>query len=194
MTATTEHPLPAPLSLDEWRDFVTQAPEDERYELVEGIPEMVPSESFRNCRAAFRIGSLIEAATDRSYVAVPRVAVALTKDTRRPTARIPDLSVVSSQTAARLSPQAWWLAPADVALVVEVVSPCSSARDWLTKAAEYARAGVPAYLVVDPARDLLTLFDNPAGGAYPPPVGDGASVTLRLGEHPVPITMADTRD
>lgn len=113
---------------------------------------------------------------------------------KRPTARVPDLVVVSAAVAARLPHEAWWVPPTDVTLVVEVVSPSSSARDWLAKAGEYARAGVPRYLVVDPERQLLSLFEGPSDGGYPPPDGDGQSVTLRLDQHAVTISLADTRD
>lgn len=192
MTAMT--PLPTPMDLDAWRQLVTHSPDDEQYELVEGIPEMVPSGSFVNSRAAFRLGTRIEAATGREFVAVTQVAVAMTADSTKPTVRIPDLVVVSAGVAGGFTAEDWWVSPADVALVVEVVSPSSAARDWLTKAAEYARAGVGAYLVVDPRRDLLTLFEAPVAGTYPPPAGDGSSVSLRLGAHTVALTMADTRD
>lgn len=193
MTAIAHTALPSPLDLDAWHDFLESRPEDERYELVQGIPEMVPSESLSNLRAAFRIGMAVEEATGGEFVALAHASVAMAPRSKRPTARIPDLVVVPTEVAARFSRTAWWLPPTDVALVVELVSPSSSARDWLTKADEYARAGVPRYLVVDPERQLLSLFEAPVDGAYPPPAGDGASVTLQLGEHSVRLTLADIR-
>lgn len=54
----------------------------------------------------------------------------------------------------------------EVELVVEVVSPSSRHYDWIDKAKGYAQAGVPLYLVIDPAREEIALFQEPEGSEY----------------------------
>ena len=64
-------------------------------------------------------------------------------------------------------PPAVWLAPADIALAVEIVSRGSEAIDQVVKVAEYARAGIPQYWTV--ARDAartVTQFRLTDSGLY----------------------------
>ncbi|MBI4601042.1 MAG: Uma2 family endonuclease [Planctomycetes bacterium] len=48
-------------------------------------------------------------------------------------------------------------------LVVEVVSPDDPARDWVKKVAEYAKAGIPEYWIVDPKQRKVAVFTLGAG-------------------------------
>lgn len=48
----------------------------------------------------------------------------------------------------------------------EVVSPSSIEADYIDKAHIYAEAGVPEYLIVDPARETWTLHTSPSDGEY----------------------------
>jgi Uma2 family endonuclease len=49
----------------------------------------------------------------------------------------------------------WW----DYAdLAIEVVSPDDPNRDYVTKRADYASAGVPEYWIVDPAEEKITIL------------------------------------
>ncbi|MEU1209439.1 Uma2 family endonuclease [Nocardia sp. NPDC005825] len=48
----------------------------------------------------------------------------------------------------------------------EVVSPSSIEADHIDKARIYAEAGVPEYLIVDPARETWTLHTSPSDGEY----------------------------
>ncbi|MBI4604907.1 MAG: Uma2 family endonuclease, partial [Planctomycetes bacterium] len=41
---------------------------------------------------------------------------------------------------------------------VEVVSPDDPARDWVKKVAEYAKAGIPEYWIVDPRQRVIAVF------------------------------------
>ena len=58
--------------------------------------------------------------------------------------------------------------------------------------ADYARAGIPAYLVVDLTDDphRITLFEQPESGDYTRITG-GARVTLTLPEGELTLTPAD---
>ena len=51
------------------------------------------------------------------------------------------------------------------ALAVEVPSPDQAQRDY-AKAAGYARAGVPVYLIVDRTRRVWVMLTEPEGGTY----------------------------
>ena len=92
----------------------------------------------------------------------------------------------------------------DVRLVVETVSPGSVRTDRVAKRREYARAGIPNYLIVDVRGEtpVLTLYDvlrrdGPGTGTragattYADAVGDGSAVTLRIDGHEITLTAAD---
>jgi Uma2 family endonuclease len=69
--------------------------------------------------------------------------------------RIPDLSILSAPRPATTL----WLAPTDLLLVSEIISPGSAATDQLIKVAEYARARIPRYWTVGrDAQNTVTLF------------------------------------
>ncbi len=76
--------------------------------------------------------------------------------------RIPDLTVWSSP-----QPRSVWLGLADLVLVMEIVSPGSSAVDQVVKVQEYAAAGIPRYWVVErDAAQTVTLHVLGADKAY----------------------------
>ena len=51
--------------------------------------------------------------------------------------------------------------PAEVLLVVEVVSPSNHTNDYVEKVHDYAAMGIEHYLVVDPRKSTLTVFGDP---------------------------------
>jgi Uma2 family endonuclease len=76
---------------------------------------------------------------------------------------IPDLTIVPPH------PRMWGddeVYGEDTNLVVEVVSPSSVHDDHAVKPREYARAGVPLYLLIDPAQSIAILFSLPAEKGY----------------------------
>jgi Uma2 family endonuclease len=70
----------------------------------------------------------------------------------------PDVVFFSTQRARGKSQR---LVPPD--LVVEVISPDSRRRDTLTKRADYERAGVSEYWIIDPPRETMTFLRLQAG-------------------------------
>lgn len=54
-------------------------------------------------------------------------------------------------------------------LVVEVLSPSTAAKDRKHKRRLYEAAGVPEYLLIDPANRLVELYGLDADGRYSPP-------------------------
>ena len=89
----------------------------------------------------------------------------------------PDILVILRKNISRLTDHGI-TGPPD--LVVEVLSPSNRKQDLVTKAAEYAGAGVPEYWVVDPSNDRIEV-NRLEGGAYVAVVsadGNGRSVIL----------------
>jgi Uma2 family endonuclease len=76
--------------------------------------------------------------------------------------RTPDLAVLPSPAPdQRPGP----IPPSDVLLVVEVVSPGSVTTDRITKPAQYATAGIPAYWRVETSPEVSLTAYEPALGA-----------------------------
>lgn len=86
--------------------------------------------------------------------------------------REPDLLYAAKEHLSRLR-SVYLEGPAD--LVVEIVSPDSRRRDRIEKLAEYERAGVPKYWIVDPERREAEFHQLDSGGAYRrvPPDAEG---------------------
>lgn len=74
---------------------------------------------------------------------------------------VPDLFVARESAVDRGGAA---LDPADVLLVVEVISPSNAGRDLVLKRHEYAAAGIPLYWLVEPRKQTLTVLLNGAGG------------------------------
>ncbi|WP_430498887.1 Uma2 family endonuclease [Micromonospora trifolii] len=97
---------------------------------------------------------------------------------------VPDLFVASESA---LDSGGAALDPADVRLVVEVISPSNAGRDLVLKRHEYAAVGIPLYWLVEPRKQTLTVLVNGAGGYREQavfPVGEVYST-----EQPFPLTL-----
>lgn len=169
------------MTLAEWDQLEVEG----SAELVQGVLVMSPSESFLNRRAAARVSAVLGVVPGIEWV--QEMDILLDDDPLVPTVRCPDVVVLRAGSVGDVAR----LDPADVVLVVEVVSESSVETDWVTKRREYAQAGIPAYLVVDRHAGRLVLFDRIVEGRYADAVGDGVSVTLRLGEHTLPLRLDD---
>jgi len=75
---------------------------------------------------------------------------------------IPDVVVVRQSGIRRGS----GLQPADVLLVVEVLSPSNARTDLVLKRHDYAAEGIPAYWIVDPEKHTLTVLEHDGGEHY----------------------------
>lgn len=170
--------LPRSMTLDQWSRLDVERP----VELVEGVPVVSPFELAPNIRVAMKVGHLVESA-GAGLLAYPQLALAVSADDPA-TVRVPDLVVTRAEIGdvAVVSAQ-------DVELVVEVVSATSVERDWVTKRAEYAAAGVPRYLVVDRFARRIVVFDEVVDGRYVEPA-DTDVARLRLDGAVCDITLA----
>ncbi len=143
--------LAEPLAGFTWGDYRTW-PDDERWELIDGVAyAMSPAPSIRHQEVVGRLFSRIEQQLRgrpcRPFVAPTDVKLSETDVVQ------PDVLVVCDP--ARITPSHIEGAPD---LIVEVLSPGSSARDLRDKKALYERAGVGEYLVVDPLEHYAVRF------------------------------------
>lgn len=185
---------PVHLDLQEWDRFCNQ--HDDAYELVRGIPTVAPSEAGTNLNAAQILARILHRHAGSEFRALPGYGVLLSAHDGESTVRQPDL-VVLPRAVDISEPR---VRACDVTLVVEVVSPSSIERDWITKRAEYAAAGIPAYLVIDVSAPVptLTLFNRIEGEGhgvrYADPDGDGLQVLLAIGPYDVRVAAATLLD
>ena len=82
---------------------------------------------------------------------------------QRKTCYIPD-TLVTTETALGRDDQVF--AAADIALVVEVLSPSNARVDLILKRHDYGAAGIPQYWIVDTQRRTLTVLSDPYADGY----------------------------
>ncbi|MEI5099354.1 Uma2 family endonuclease [Streptomyces sp. PmtG] len=72
----------------------------------------------------------------------------------------------------------------DVLAAVEIVSTESDDNDYVTKVAKYSRFGIETYLILDPFKQLCTLYEGSSGTGYRKKTEHpyGASIDLKLSD------------
>ncbi len=154
MTTTTTKPM----TLAEYLDFDDGT--DTRYELIDGQPIAMSTESDLNDRIALFLQLCFLQAGIPFYCLSMRTQVAVSG--RLANARQPDLIVMSEETAAALKGAKHRLITHDMPppmLVVEVVSPKQGDRDYRHKRTEYAGRHIAEYWVVDPILQKVTVME-----------------------------------
>ncbi|MFJ3763700.1 Uma2 family endonuclease [Streptomyces sp. NPDC090082] len=153
---------------NDWDDLIRRwesmdRPAGCKVEIIEGIITVAPTPSARHNNIAYRVLRRLAAAIPEEWGVYQTQSVAIPT---RLSAFIPDLLV--APLAAVDGPA--HLVPAAVGeLVVEVTSPSNAGTDRITKAAGYAEAGVPLYLLIDqfaPGGPTVTLYGEPKGDVY----------------------------
>lgn len=148
------------LTLDEFEEL----PEDNsrRYELQEGVLHVTPKAASLHQRVVLRLGTELDRQLHADWEALPGVQVVL-EHQWPPTLRIPDAVIaptgVIDENPNRLSAR-------DVAVAIEVVSPGSRRTDRLMKRHEYAKAGIPAYWVLEIDSTVTLSAGRLVDGAY----------------------------
>ncbi|MGW1839870.1 Uma2 family endonuclease [Streptomyces sp. BBFR2] len=153
----------------EWDDTVriweqTDAPEGCKVEIIEGIVTVSPPPDTVHNFIADKIQR-------RLYTVLPEDwGIYQTLGAEVPSRKglyIPDLAVVPDAVVRDVT---GCYVPAGAAeLVVEITSKANASHDRIAKAAGYARAGVPLYLLVDrwaPGGPTITLYGEPGGDVY----------------------------
>ncbi|MEU1304881.1 Uma2 family endonuclease [Streptomyces shenzhenensis] len=178
-----------------WDDLVRyweemEWPEGSKVEIIEGIITVSPSPAYRHNVAAARIQRHLYSVIPYDWEIFQTQAIAVPS---RMGMLVPDLVVAPLQDGEVDSH-----IPAALAeLVVEVTSKSNARHDRVTKAAAYATAGIPLYLLVDrwaPGGPTVTLYGEPKGEVYrvlsavkfgdPVTLPEPFGVTIDTGEFP----------
>ncbi|SOD84223.1 Uma2 family endonuclease [Streptomyces sp. Ag109_G2-15] len=180
-----------------WDDLVRyweemEWPEGSKVEIIEGIITVSPSPAFRHNVIAERIQRRLYSVIPDDWGIFQTLSIAVPS---RLGMLIPDLLVTPVQER----PETDSYIPAALAeLVVEVTSKSNARHDRVSKAAAYATAGIPLYLLVDswaPGGPTATLYGEPKGEVYrtlsavkfgdPIKLPEPFDVTIDTGEFPV---------
>jgi Uma2 family endonuclease len=146
-----------------WEEFVEWCDEDTWAEWVDGEVIVFVPTSIAHAQLARFLLFLINLFAQVHHLGEVLAAPTLMRLPSRPSGREPDLLFVAREHLDRLRPT-WIEGPAD--LVIEIVSPESEERDWETKRAEYAAAGIPEYWVLDRDKQDAAFFLLGADGQY----------------------------
>ena len=136
-----------------YEDYLN-APEDERYELLDGELVMTPASGEPHQRVSIRLGwKLIQFVAEHrlgEVYSAPFDVVLSDTDVVQP-----DLLFVSNERADIITPANLQGAPD---LVVEILSPSTAERDKTFKYALYAEHGVEEYWIVDTDAKTITVL------------------------------------
>jgi Uma2 family endonuclease len=139
---------------------VFEAPPGHKVEVIGGTLVVGPSPPAHQQL----VHASVRAQLDRLLPTHLTVTSSVTLDMRATTERyVPDLAAMKGSA---LDSGGGLLDTDQAELVAEIVSPSNSGHDRVTKVRGYAASGVPIYLLVDPLDASVTLFYEPAGGAY----------------------------
>jgi len=184
-----------PYTVDDLDDPVRFPPDEGTYEMRDGWVLMSPWHGLSheiiidNAKAALR-SATIEAGI-KARVITPRIA---TPDGTR-NSRIPDIAVVDAAALAADMRAGRKYLTGGVLIVVEVVSPDRAAEDHIAKVADYARAGIEWYWLIDTDPDLMVTILRLVGTTYVRHAAVIAGETLTISEpFPVRIDVAALRD
>lgn len=153
-------------------EYMELEPDGYRYELIDGVVCMSPSPTPRHQNVATRIAAQLQGFLDDHPIGYVfhEIDVDLGATLgRKGVVYRPDVAVVVAEQSGSI-PERIESAPV---LVVEVLSPSTRQLDLVTKRADYARAGVREYWLVDPDAGSMT-FLRLHDGQYVeiPPDGD----------------------
>jgi Uma2 family endonuclease len=138
-------------------DDLVDLPEDLRYELIEGRLVLTPHAVTIHNFIGRKTADAIEEFSPHGFSVDQEQAVLR----NRRNELCPDVMILRDESATR-SP----VRPADVLLVVEVVSKSSKAIDRREKLEWYAEMRIPSYWIIDPLPERVTLTEfrlGPAG-------------------------------
>jgi Uma2 family endonuclease len=158
-TSRGEVPVPEQMTLAEFERL--DWPEDDRWELIEGVPCMTPSGNFEHQELAGLLLDCLRAKlVARGFRAVADIDVVFPG---QESYLRPDISVFAPDRV----PHPTSLPVRELpALVVELLSRSTAANDLGPKLAIYERAGVGEYWVANPATGSLGIFTRGDDGVY----------------------------
>ncbi|MGW4199518.1 Uma2 family endonuclease [Streptomyces sp. NPDC004726] len=153
----------------EWDDLVriwqeTDAPEGCKVEIIEGIVTVSPPPSNAHNRIADRVQRRLYTVLPEEWGIYQTLGAAVPS---RDGLYIPDLAVAPEEILER--EDGHFIPAAAAELIVEITSKSNASHDRIKKAAGYAQAGVPLYLLIDswaPGGPTVTLYGEPKNGVY----------------------------
>lgn len=161
---------------------VAALPDDgNRYELIDGVLDVVPSPSLPHQSVQARLLKLLFAGEEPDWRTLAAPFDILAEDT----AVQPDIIVIP-----RTPPYAGILKEIPV-LAVEILSPSTAVRDLNTKFRRYERAGIASYWVVDPINPRLIAWEL-RDGRYDK-VADVADAESWTATQPFEVTITPAR-
>ncbi|MGW5667953.1 Uma2 family endonuclease [Micromonospora sp. NPDC003776] len=162
-------------------DDLQDLPEDgQDYEIFDGSLLVSPHADVLPGAVANRLRRLLDQQAPPGLLVGQDIGVSA----KRSSYFVPDLFVAREDALDRGGPA---LAPADVLLVVEVVSPGNAGRDLVLKRHEYGVADIPCYWLVEPRKQTVTVLANTGAGYREAEVRSAADV-LRT-DHPFPLVL-----
>lgn len=130
------------------------APEDERYELLDGELLIIPSPKEAHQKSLLKLSATLYYEIERADIghvyAAPFDVILTDNDVAQP-----DVVFVSPERAHIITPDNIRGAPD---LAIEILSPSTARRDLIAKRRLYARHGVREYWIVDTARRTIELL------------------------------------
>jgi Uma2 family endonuclease len=156
---------------DDWDDLVrlweeTDAPEGCKVEIIDGIITVAPPPNGRHNRVADVVHRELYTAIPQDWGIYQTLGVV---QPRRTGMYIPDLVVVPHDVIDELDDDTPYASLTRAELVVEITSKSNANHDRIKKAAGYAQAGVPLYLLIDghaPGGPTITLYGEPKDDVY----------------------------
>jgi len=147
----------------EWTlDDLVDLPEDgSRYEILDGSLLVSPMPALPHGRAVTRLQRALYGQAPERFAVGQNLGVL--RHTVSQTYLVPDLMIILDEALDR---NGLALRPADVMVVVEVLSPKRHAIDLVTKRHYYGTMGVSQYWIVDPVIARLVVLRAEKDGVY----------------------------
>lgn len=156
-------------------EFLAWAPDqDGRWELIDGRPVRMPSETFGHIDVKFFVCLVLKEIVAASGVELHVLSDGATVRIDPQNANEPDALVYGGPKRALST-----IELSDPVIVVEVVSPTSGSRDKVRKRQDYfSLPSVAHYLVVDPDERIVLHFDRDNWQGEGRPLDEGATADL----------------
>jgi Uma2 family endonuclease len=155
-----EAPRRMPIELAHAAHDNLELPEGFQAEIIEGQIVIVATPNVKHALIVGDVHEALSPALPKTY----KCLQVLTGQEPEGDRYIPDLGAWPL-TVMREDESRWLMSAGDLLIAVEVTSPGSEDDDY-AKAAGYARAEVPIYLLVDRKRRRCILHTEPKGGEY----------------------------
>lgn len=143
---------------DSYLAWLDTRPDEEHYEVVDGVPVMSPGPIFVHQRCVVRLVSLLVPACPARYEVLASPFDWVLWEQPLLNVRQPDLLIMKQPDD--LHSRGVFEPPL---LAVEVLSDSSIERDLVAKRRDYGRAGLDHYWVVDPVAPSITVYRRRAG-------------------------------